>query len=173
MPHTTGCHPAEAPVDSLLAACQIERGRRSGPGGQHRNKVETAIRIRHEPTGVSAEATERRSQEENRQVAIGRLRLNLALRVRSVRAVDQVPSPLWRTRATAAGRLSISPRHPDFPALLAEALDLLETSGWEPRTAAERLGVTASQLIRLLKLEPQALVLLNSQRQQRGLHRLQ
>ena len=59
-------HPAATRAEQLLAECEVRRLRRSGPGGQHRNKVETAVALRHLPTGVQAEANERRSQAQNR-----------------------------------------------------------------------------------------------------------
>lgn len=45
----------------------------SGPGGQHRNKRETGIRIVHIKTGIRAEATDSKSQSQNRQQAFIRL----------------------------------------------------------------------------------------------------
>ena len=57
--------------------------------------------------------------------------------------------------------------------MLAEALDALAQHEADLKPAAEALGCTASQLIKLLKREPRALTLINRQRQERGLHRLQ
>jgi protein subunit release factor B len=71
--------------------------RASGPGGQHRNVRETAVRIRHMPTGLTVVATERRSQAENRRIALERLEAALA-RLRQ-RRKKRIP-----TRATAASR---------------------------------------------------------------------
>ncbi|MBF0121764.1 MAG: peptide chain release factor H [Desulfobacterales bacterium] len=51
----------------------IEKMRASGPGGQHVNKTESAIRITHIPTGISAFAREERSQYLNRKLALSRL----------------------------------------------------------------------------------------------------
>lgn len=65
-------HPACLPAAELLAAHDETRTRRSGPGGQHRNKVETAVVLLHQPTGIKAEASERRSKAENRRVALRR-----------------------------------------------------------------------------------------------------
>ena len=58
-------HPASLPYDELIRECEVRRQRRSGPGGQHRNKVETGIFIEHKPSGIRAEATEQRSQAKN------------------------------------------------------------------------------------------------------------
>lgn len=158
-------HPAALPTAELLACCTIERTRRSGPGGQHRNKVETAVVITHKSTGVRAEAAERRSQAENLAKATFRLRVKLALAVRTPAAV---PSALWQSRA-AGGQIAVNPEHHDFPALLAEALDLLAQTGWSPTAAGEVLGVSGSQLVKLLKLENEALALVNARRRELGL----
>ncbi len=52
----------------------LETYRSSGPGGQRKNKVETAVRLRHLPSGIMVIATEYRSQTENRKLAFERLR---------------------------------------------------------------------------------------------------
>lgn len=162
-------HPAAQPVDALLRDCDITRTRRSGPGGQHRNRTETAVVIVHRPSGVSAEASERRSQSENQTYAVFRLRLRLALAIR-VWPPDS-PSPLWRSRTTQ-GRIVVSPSHADFPSILAEALDILAVSGLDPKPTADRLGVTPSQLVKLLWKEPAALEMVNRRRAELDLHPL-
>lgn len=60
--------------DDLLAECEVETLKGSGPGGQHKNKTETAVRLLHRPTGLRAQASERRSQGQNLGVALERLR---------------------------------------------------------------------------------------------------
>lgn len=125
--------------------------------------------LTHEPSGVRAEANERRSQTENRTVAVFRLRVNLALEVRSDRAAEAVPSRLWQSRCTPAGRINVAADHRDFPAMLAEALDVLELCEDDPKAAAEALGCTVSQLLKFLKKEPRAAAGLNQRRSRRGL----
>lgn len=164
-------HPASLPPEKLLGECRFERLRRSGPGGQHRNKVETMVRVCHAPTGVSAEAGERRSQEANRRVSIRRLRVSLAVEVRRACPTGRTPSRLWRSRCRS-GRVAIGAAHDDFPALLAEALDWIAARDGDVKEAAESLGCTASQMVKLLKKEPRARATVNRWRLEQGLGRL-
>ncbi len=157
-------HPAALSVEALAEACETRFTRRSGPGGQNRNKVETAVIVRHVPTGLSAEASERRSQTENLKVALFRLRINLAL---TFRQPAEAPSTLWQSRCRN-GKISINAAHDDFPSLLAEALDHLSTRSHDPKAAAEALGCTPSQLLRFLKDEPRAFHQVNQVRARNG-----
>jgi hypothetical protein len=162
-------HPASLPIDSLLAQCDARHERRSGPGGQHRNKVATAVVLTHRPTGLRAEASERRSQIDNHAEAVRRLRVRLAIEVRSPTKVET--SALWRSRVTGE-RLAINPNHDDFPALLADALDALVAADYDLPAAAAGLGITATQLARFLQHEPLAWASVGTGRRQRGLRPL-
>jgi ribosome-associated protein len=59
--------------DALETACRVEFVRDSGPGGQHRNKRYTGVRLVHEPSGLVVMATERRSQSMNKALAFERM----------------------------------------------------------------------------------------------------
>lgn len=162
-------HPATLDPQQLLSACRASTTRRSGPGGQHRNKVETAVVLTHEPTGIVAEANERRSQQQNRVLALGRLRLRLAIEIRTPVGP---PSQLWISR-TKNGRIAVSDSHDDFPSLVAEALNQLADQEFQMPQAASVLQVSASQLLKLLKKHPAAISKLNDERRARGLKPLQ
>jgi protein subunit release factor B len=79
--------------DQLRAECVEEFFIASGPGGQHRNKTESGVRLTHPPTQLSVTATERRSQWMNRQAVMERLREGL-------KALTFVPKVRRKTRAT-------------------------------------------------------------------------
>lgn len=165
-------HPAALPDADLLKQCDLTKGRSGGPGGQHRNKVETKVTLHHTPTGIEALASERRSAEQNKSVALFRLRLALAINIRLAVRVGDARSDLWKTRVSPAGRISCSPTHRDYPALLAEALDMIDSCKFDTKTAALRLECSNSQLIKLLKDHPPALTQVNQLRESRGLHAL-
>ena len=165
-------HPATCAVDDLMRECEVRHTKGSGPGGQHRNKVQTAVVVTHTPTSLVGSASESRSQQANLGKAIFRLRVRLALKCRTASPLDaaaslQEPSALWASR-TRSGKIAVNANHVDFPAVLAEALDSI----WEARdvkTAAEALGVSTSQITKLLAKEPAALTQVNAFRASSGL----
>ncbi len=164
-------HPAATDPETLYRQCRVERLRRSGPGGQHRNKVETAVRLTHQATGVRAEAVERRSQEANRRRALFRLRVNLALEVRCHAELADAPSELWLSRS-GGGLIRVRGTHDDFPSLVAETLDRVAAADFDVKKAAASLACSTTQLVRFLRTEPRALSWVNTQRLSRGMTRL-
>jgi protein subunit release factor B len=94
-------------LKNLLKDCDVETYRASGPGGQHRNKTESAVRITHRPSGIVRVARDDRSQLRNRQIALERL-------WRALEAKRRKPKPRLPTSATRASqeqRLAIKQRH--------------------------------------------------------------
>lgn len=82
---------------SLERDCDLDFFIASGPGGQHRNKVETGVRLTHRPSGITVTATERRSQHANREVAFERMATRLE-------ELQHVSPPRKPTRPTTASR---------------------------------------------------------------------
>lgn len=79
--------------EALRSCCEEEFFLATGPGGQHRNKTESGVRLVHPETGIRVAATERRSQAQNRAVALLRLR-------EALQQLSQVPKKRVATKAT-------------------------------------------------------------------------
>ena len=83
--------------EALERDCDLEFFVAGGPGGQHRNKVETGVRLTHRPSGLVVTATERRSQSANREAAYERLAEKLV-------AMQRVKKKRRATKPTAAAK---------------------------------------------------------------------
>lgn len=168
-------HPAVIPAEQLIAQCRMGQLRRSGPGGQHRNKVSTAVSWAHEPTGISAEASESRDQTRNRRQALARLRLRLAIRLRTAPGQENADAMELACRQRWSGRgLKISAANDDFQAVLALVLDDLYRSGGQPSLVGPLWQCSTTAVVSFVATEPAALQEVNRWREHHGrkpLHR--
>lgn len=130
---------------TLLAECEVDTYRASGPGGQKRNKTESAVRLRHRPSGLSVIAEESRSQHENRARALRRLRQLLALRLRQPVADESVPEAV-QACIDKRGRLEVGRRDARYLPAAATILDVLVALEGSVADTARRLGITTGNL---------------------------
>lgn len=170
-------HPACLEESLLLSSCVLSQTRRGGPGGQHRNKTSTTIVILHQPSGIEAEASERRSQADNRRVATRRLREELAIRLRTdvharisqvaITDDDEIEPIDWPTivdgirESHGGAKLRMSESNQNRPSVLAILLDdILENQG-STQPVASLWRTSSSQIVKFLKQFPDALQAVN------------
>jgi hypothetical protein len=144
----------------LLAQCQVDTYRASGPGGQKRNKTSSAVRLRHDPSGLIVIAEESRSQHENRLRALRRLRQALYLKIREDLAADSLtPETLqqrgdYREARNANGRVHLGRKDARFWPAVGVVLDVLASVEARVADAARILGISTGNLIDFLAVDP-------------------
>jgi protein subunit release factor B len=136
--------------EQLLRQCVIETFKAQGPGGQHVNKTESAVRITHRDTGLTAHCQDHREQRRNSADALSRLRLRLALQVRGQ------SSPLWIDQYRKARQVKLGPNAKDYPLIVALCLDALDSAKASLPEAAAALRISSSQLVKILVADNEA-----------------
>jgi len=165
---TTDRLPSDA---ALLAECNVDTYRASGPGGQKRNKTESAVRLRHRPSGLIVIAEESRSQPENKTRALRRLRKAMALRLRRPVEPEGVPAEV-QACIDKGGRLDVGQRDARYLPAVATALDLFVAYRGSVADTARRLGLTTGNLSSFLTSDDDVFVEANRLRATFGLRPL-
>ncbi|GLT63321.1 hypothetical protein SLA2020_358950 [Shorea laevis] len=159
------------------SSAKLDTFKASGPGGQHRNKRESAVRIKHLPTGVIAQAVEDRSQHMNRASALARLRTQLALKVRNKVDLDSYSPPLEllcilplasTIRGSECGP-QIGPKNPKFVLGMQALLDLIFAVEGSVSEAAKLLGLSTGALSRLILSDDSLRMAVNELRASKGM----
>src|SRR4051794_6016250 len=131
----------------LLAQCEVDTYRASGPGGQKRNKTSSAVRVRHPPSGLIVIAEESRSQHENRGRALKRLRQALYLQVRDAPPDEPAASPELAAVRDADGRFAVGRKDVRYWPAVGVILDELVACEGRMSDAAGRVGTTTANLV--------------------------
>ena len=162
----------------LLHQCDVHVYKSSGPGGQHRNKVSSAVRLLHRPTGTTAHGDESRSQHQNKAAAIRRLRMNIACRLRSppdLAPGGAVPAVVRECLFVPRGGQSVSPQRLQvgrkdrrFWPVAAALLDILEAFEGRISDAAAWLGITTSNLVSTFQDDRHLLAAAQAMRKKHG-----
>lgn len=158
----------------LLQQCEVTTFRASGPGGQKRNKTDSAVRLKHLPTGLIATASDSRLQQQNESRALWRLRLRLAAEVRQ--SLDlltyDVPSAL---ASLLPGSAAPRPGKQTAAYVLAaqQLLDVFVALRCSVADTARVLGCNGAVVSRLLLENDWLATAANRQRESRGMRRLQ
>lgn len=157
---------------ALLAGCSVDAYRASGPGGQKRNKTSSAVRLRHGPSGLIVISEESRSQHANKRSALRRLRMAIAVQLRPTDAGTTDLRSIVHDYVTPDGRLRLSEKNVGFPHVIAAVIDHLSAHGGAVRDVAESIGVSTSQVIRLLASDDASFAQANRIRERHDLPRL-
>ncbi|XP_062207723.1 uncharacterized protein LOC133909346 [Phragmites australis] len=163
--------------DELMEQCDMGTFKASGPGGQHRNKRESAVRLRHLPTGIVAQAVEDRSQHKNRASALARLRTLIALKVRRPINLEDYTPPvellqILPLKSTIRGKdvgSQIGPNNSKFSPGMQALLDLLFAVEGSVSEAAKILGLSTGALSRLILSDDSLRTAANELRASKGL----
>ena len=146
------------PDDELFRNCRTDVFRGSGRGGQKRNVTNSAVRVTHEPSGISAECDKTRSQHSNRHEALKLLRRAIALQWREPLPSDFAGLPAKPSR-----------KNKSFPQWVALALDLLAANDWQVGNAARQGGTSTGRFVKDLADDQGVWEEVNRQRQALGL----
>jgi hypothetical protein len=152
---------------ALLDQCEVDTLRASGPGGQKRNKTESAVRMRHKPSGIIVVANESRSQHDNRAVALQRMRKALALKLREPVNTQSIPEAI-SSGIDKKGRLKIGQKDARYIPAVAVALDVLAMHLGRVSDAAKQLGITTANYSSFLTEDEDVFVEANLIRIQNG-----
>ena len=163
---------------ALLKDCRVDTYKSPGPGGQRKNKVATAVRLVHEPSGMSAQGQQTRSQQRNKTLALRNLRMHIACSCREPQDLTQLalpdgiaecfqrPGPGSRQHAEL--RLSLPSGNRCFWPVAAFVLDVFDAAEGQLSGASDALGISTANLVSFLRGHRQLLATAQAIRKAHG-----
>jgi len=155
----------------FLRSCRLEFYMASGPGGQKKNRTYSAVRATHKKTNISALAEESRSQSDNKEKALKRLKKKLALNVRkdffaTGFTVHQKASVIFLKE----GIEKINSRNRLYPLFCAVLLDAIYAARGKLSETSEMLNSSTGKLNKVLRTDKELFSVVNRLRGYFGLN---
>ena len=122
--------------EDFLRECKLDWFQASGPGGQKRNRKYSAVRLKHLPTDITVEVVQSRSQNENRHIAVRKLKLQIAISIEGT--------------IVKSFRANVSMSNDEYPVCVAGVFDALKQYRFSVSDAAKEIGLSTSKLIKFL-----------------------
>lgn len=138
--------------EELNSIVDFDFFKRSGNGGQKRNKTSSAVRVVLKEYDIAAEDCTERSQKLNRSKALQKLRRKLAMTVRQEFADEALTV--------------VAPSNIKYPLFLAHLMDLLESVDYSFKECGLKLDLSSSQVEKLLRKDTALWQYVQSKRQQ-------
>lgn len=154
--------PYALPDAALLAQCRIDTFRAGGPGGQHTNKTESAMRLTHLASGTVVQSQNERDRMRNQVDALHRLRLRLASTQRGIAEIT------WLEKHRKGRQLKLGANAQEYHLVVAVVLDALDRHSGVLSAAAEELTVSSSQVAKLLTADKEVHMAANVLRARHG-----
>ncbi|MBC8373976.1 MAG: peptide chain release factor-like protein [Planctomycetes bacterium] len=147
---------------ALLKDCRVDTYKSPGPGGQRKNKVATAVRLVHGPSGVSAQGHQTRSQQRNKTLALRNLRMRIACTFRQPQDLTQLAIPdeiaerFQRSARSASSehaklRLSLPSGNRCFWPVAAFVHDVFDAAEGQLSKTSHALGISTANLSAFLR----------------------
>ncbi|MEI6125128.1 MAG: peptide chain release factor-like protein [Pseudomonadota bacterium] len=135
----------------LIKQCRIDTYIASGPGGQHRNRTYSAVRMTHIETGLTVIAEESRSQGDNKLKALRRIKRSLAFHIRidsscGAATCDERIQYLFQHDTP----VQLNSKNPLYPVFCATLLDFIYSAGGKISEAAHKLNISTGKLNKFL-----------------------
>jgi hypothetical protein len=134
----------------FLKLCEIQAYKGSGPGGQHRNKTNSGVKVKLINVNIESYACDDRSSHINKILALKKLRLKIALQIREEPAL-QIPFAFPGTD----GRISSDNKL--YPEFIADVLDRIKAAAGDLGEAAKMWNLSKSALNKIILADKKVL----------------
>ena len=164
--------------DKLLALCKVDYFLSSKPGGQHRDKKVSSVRLKLKNTRIVVSASENRSLNKNIKIALKKLRIEVTCQLRSnidlnsFISIFKLDEVFDRTGLIINRKLLYSSSNKNYLPLCAFILDYLHNDKWGISAFSKKFSISNTNIVSFLSKEKRLLVWVNQERVKNGMNLL-